>query len=194
MVICGQSNDKLGIQSPNLTASQPLQLYRGSNSMHDNLATLQAHYQSQVDLNNHHKGGQSGGQSTCQSDQSQGYTNMVVPGFNTFNPAGPDGPNGGSQNSNLTLYTNRQNGWQDKWAFVGGEPTQNPPPAPDTKNFKGGRKNTNLSKNKKKKSKKSREKKTNKRKTNKRKTKMRKTKMRKTNKRKTKMRKTKMRR
>ena len=188
MVICGESNDKLGIQSPNLTVSQPLQLYRGSNSIHDNYAMLQNHYKDQVTLVNHHKGGQSGGQSTCQSDQSQGYTKMVVPGFNTFNPAGPDGPNGGSQNSNLTLYTNRQNGWQDNWAFVDGEPTQNPPPAPDTKKFNGGRKNTKLSKNKKKKSKKSREKKTKMRKTKMRKTKMRKTKKRKTKKRKTKMR------
>lgn len=182
MVICGASNNEAGVLSPNLSLSQPVQSFRHSNNMHANLDKLTEHYKNQVNLVNHHTGGQSGGFQTCQSDQSQDYTTMKVPQFNVFNPAGPDGPNGGSQNNNLTLYTNRQNGWQDKWAFVSPDKymkdTMNPPPV-----ISGGRRKTKLSKNKKKKSKKYREKKTKKTKTNKRNTNKRKTNKRKTKKR-----------
>ena len=190
MVICGANNNEAEVSSPNLSLSQPVQSFRHSNNMHANFDKLQDHYKNQVNLVNHHTGGQSGGFQTCQSDQSQDYTTMKVPQFNIFNPSGPAGPNGSSQNNNLTLYTNRQNGWQDKWAFVNPDKymntTMNPPPV-----ISGGRKKTKLSKNKKKKSKKS--KKSRVKKTKKTKTKNHKTKMRKTNKRKANNRKTKMR-
>lgn len=98
---------------------------------------------------------------------SDGSTTMVVPQFDIFNPAGPDGPNGASASNNLTLFTNKQNSWQDGWANVEGEPAVMPPAPPNQIKYKGGRK------------------KSKKRQTKKRQTKKRQTKKRRSNKRKT---------
>jgi hypothetical protein len=101
---------------------------------------------------------------------SDGDTTMVVPQFDVFNPAGPDGPNGASADNNLTLFTNKQNSWQDGWASVEGEPAVLPPPPPNQIKYKGGRKQSKKRRSKKKQSKKKQSKK---RRSNKRKTRRR---------------------
>ena len=94
-------------------------------------------------------------------------TTMVVPQFDVFNPAGPDGPNGASADNNLTLFTNKQNSWQDGWANVEGEPAVMPPPPPNQIKYKGGRRKSKKRQSKKRQAKKRRSKK---RRSNKRKT------------------------
>jgi len=88
------------------------------------------------------------------SGGSDGSTKMVVPQFDVFNPAGPDGPNGASADNNLTLFTNKQNSWQDGWASVEGEPAVMPPPPPNQIKYKGGRKQSKKRRSKKRRSKK----------------------------------------
>ena len=90
---------------------------------------------------------------------SDGDTRMVVPKFNVFHPAGPDGPNDASAANNLTLFTNKQHSWQDKWASVEGEPAVMPPPPPDQIKYNGGRKKSKKKRSKKSQSKKSQSKK-----------------------------------
>ena len=87
---------------------------------------------------------------------TDGDTTMVVPQFDVFNPACPDGPNGASASNNLTLFTNKQDSWQDGWASVEGEPAVMPPAPPNQIKYKGGRKQSKKRRSKKRRSKKRR--------------------------------------
>ena len=151
-------NEIMDIKPPLLQA-KPLEVYSHYGNMNANLQVLQDHYNNQLDMVKHMTTGQTGGQ--------EADTTIVVPQFNTFNPSGPNDSNLASQSCQLTRLINKQNGWQDSWATVIGEPAVDPPPAPTTMFPSGGRKSK------------------------KRKSKMRKSKMRKSKMRKSKMRKSK---
>tara|TARA_R110002072_G_scaffold285763_1_gene450664 strand:+ start:323 stop:799 length:477 start_codon:yes stop_codon:yes gene_type:complete len=145
-----------GMIPADVSQSKPLLSYPGQgNPMKSGLNALQKWQEHTTKIS------QLGGSS------SDGSTTMVVPQFDVFNPAGPDGPNGASKNNNLTLFTNKQNSWQDNWANVDGEPAVMPPAPPNLIKYKGGRKKSKKRRSKKRQTKKRRSKK---RRSNKRKT------------------------
>ncbi len=145
-----------GIVPSDVSQSKPLLSYPGQgNPMKSGLNALQKWQEHTTKIS------QLGGSS------SDGSTTMVVPQFDVFNPAGPDGPDGASASNNLTLFTNKQNSWQDLWASVFDEPAVMPPPPPNQIKYKGGRKKTKKRRSKKRQTKKRRSKK---RRSNKRKT------------------------
>jgi hypothetical protein len=153
--------EQLGIIAPDVSKSKPLRSYTGQGDpMKSGMQALQKWQDHTTQIS------QLGGSA------SDGSTSMVVPQFDIFNPAGPDGPNGASASNNLTLFTNKQNSWQDGWANVEGEPAVMPPPSPHEVKYKGGRK-------------KSKKRRSKKRQTIKRQTKKRRSKKRRSNKRKT---------
>ena len=69
-------NKDMGIKPPVLKA-KPHEMYANYGNMHANFKVLQDHNQQQLDMVNHMRTGQSGGQ--------EGHTTVVVPQFNTFN-------------------------------------------------------------------------------------------------------------
>lgn len=145
-----------GIVQADVSKSKPLLSYSGQgNPMKAGLQALQKWQEHTTQIS------QLGGSA------SDGSTTMVVPQFDIFNPAGPDGPNGASASNNLTLFTNKQNSWQDGWANVEGEPAVMPPPSPHEVKYKGGRKKSKKRRSKKRQTIKRRSKK---RRSNKRKT------------------------
>lgn len=145
-----------GIVPADVSKSKPLLSYPGQgNPMKAGLQALQKWQEHTTQIS------QLGGSA------SDGSTTMVVPQFDIFNPAGPDGPNGASASNNLTLFTNKQNSWQDGWANVEGEPAVMPPPSPHEVKYKGGRRKSKNRRSKKRQTKKRRSKK---RRSNKRKT------------------------
>lgn len=145
-----------GIVPADVSQSKPLLSYPGQgNPMKSGLNALQKWQEHTTKIS------QLGGSS------SDGSTTMVVPQFDVFNPAGPDGPNGASESNNLTLFTNKQDSWQDNWANVDGEPAVMPPAPPNLIKYKGGRKKSKKRRSKKRQTKKRRSKK---RRSNKRKT------------------------
>jgi len=152
-----------GIVPADVSQSKPLLSYPGQgNPMKSGLNALhkwQDHTTTISQLGAGRRRRMSGG--------SDGSTTMVVPQFDVFNPAGPDGPDGASASNNLTLFTNKQNSWQDLWASVFDEPAVMPPPPPNQIKYKGGRKKTKKRRSKKRQTKKRRSKK---RRSNKRKT------------------------
>jgi hypothetical protein len=153
--------EQQGIIVPDVSKSKPLRSYQGQGDpMKSGMQALQKWQDHTTQIS------QLGGSA------SDGSTSMVVPQFDIFNPAGPDGPNGASASNNLTLFTNKQNSWQDGWANVEGEPAVMPPPSPHEVKYKGGRK-------------KSKKRRSKKRQTIKRQTKKRRSKKRRSNKRKT---------
>ena len=157
-----------GIVPADVSQSKPLLSYPGQgNPMKSGLNALQK-WQDHTTIISQ----LGAGRRRRMSGGSDGSTTMVVPQFDVFNPAGPDGPNGASASNNLTLFTNKQNSWQDGWANVDGEPAVMPPAPPNLIKYKGGRK-------------KSKKRRSKKRQSNKRKTKKRKSKKRQSNKRKT---------
>lgn len=132
-----------GIVPPNVSQSKPLRSYPGQGDpMKSGLQALHQHNETTTRISQ--LGGTGSGDSTT----------MVVPQFDTFNPAGPDGPNGASANNNKTLFTNKQNSWQDGWANVEGEPAVMPPPSPHEVKYKGGRRKSKKRRPKKRRSKK----------------------------------------
>jgi len=136
-----------GIEPADVSQSQPLLSYPGQgNPMKGGLDALKKWQEHTTKIS------QLGGGRRRRS-MSGGET-MVVPNFNVFNPAGPNGPNTASMATNKTLTTNRQNGWQDKWANVINEPAVNPPPPPDQIKYNGGRKKSKKKRSKKRQSKK----------------------------------------
>ena len=154
-----------GIVPPDVSQSKPLLSYPGQGDpMKSGLNAIQKWQEHTTKISQLGAGRRrrmSGGST------SDGDTTMVVPQFDVFNPAGPDGPNGASADNNLTLFTNKQNSWQDGWANVEGEPAVMPPPSPHEVKYKGGRKKSKKRRPKKRPSKKRRSKK---RRSNKRKT------------------------
>ena len=153
--------EQQGIIPPDVSQSKPLRSYPGQGDpMKAGMQALQKWQENTTQIS------QLGGSA------SDGSTAMVVPQFDIFNPAGPDGPNGASASNNLTLFTNKQNSWQDGWANVEGEPAVMPPSSPHEVKYKGGRK-------------KSKKRRSKKRQTKKRQTKKRRSKKRRSNKRKT---------
>ncbi len=148
--------ERQGIIPPNVTLSIPSRTYPGGGDpMKAGMQALQKWQENTTQIS------QLGGSA------SDGSTTMVVPKFDIFNPAGPDGPNSASAGGNLTLFTNKQNSWQDGWANVEGEPAVMPPPSPHEVKYKGGRKKSKKRRSKKRQTKKRRSKK---RRSNKRKT------------------------
>ena len=160
--------EQQGIVPPDVSQSKPLRSYPGQGDpMKSGMQALQKwqdHTTKISQLGAGRRRRMSGGSA------SDGSTTMVVPQFNVFNPAGPDGPNGASASNNLTLFTNKQNSWQDPWANVEGEPAVMPPPSPHEVKYKGGRKQSKKRRTKKRQSKKkqSKKKRSNKRKTRRR--------------------------
>ena len=166
--------EQQGIVPPDVSQSKPLLSYPGQGDpMKSGLNALQKWQDHTTKISQLGAGRRrrrmSGGSA------SDGSTTMVVPQFDVFNPAGPDGPNGASASNNLTLFTNKQNSWQDGWANVEGEPAVMPPAPPNQIKYKGGRKKSKkrLSKKRQSKKRQSKKRQSNKRQSNKRKTRRR---------------------